>query len=462
MINNFKANAALRLRLLLSAIILLLPGAAARAWIVAATGTTVNPASYPGWTDGDPGWDNLTVTAPNYVYLGNGWALTARHEDAGTNNLNFSTGTFSPIAGQNFVIHNPPPSLAGGVSLSTETDLRLIRLNGDPGLPALTIASQSPPLSGTNGSQVMFIGQGGSRLASETNWQVDMTNPNSWVWTVVASSGNFKGYQATGPSVKHWGTNRLANPGSAAYQSVFTHILNSTDGVFPIRGGDLVNRDVITMLSSFDQQGQAGALPYEAQAIGGNSGSAVFYKNGAQWQLAGIVNTILTYNNQSTSWGVYGDATTFTDLSYYNKAYQGSICDVMKTCGNYSTVGDVNLDGLVSGDGTGPAQTDDVTAFVAGWNYNNGAGAGDYLSWTHGDLNHDGKTDVSDFLLIRNALNGQISGAALTSIFGTNVPQYAIYGGSPVPEPSVAVYILLAAAFLVLAPRHGRRIAASL
>ncbi len=323
----------------------------------------------------------------------------------------FSTGTYTPITGQ-IVIHNPPPSMAGGISLTTETDLELFRISGNPGVPAVTIASQSPPSSGSNGSQVVFVGHGPSRLASVTNWQVNTSNPDNWVWTEVPTGGNYHGYKTTGPRVKRWGTNRLANPSSATYQSVFSNILNSTTGVLTIKSGS-VSRDVISMLTSFDEPGTNGALPFETQAVAGDSGSSVFYKNGNQWQLAGIVNTVLTYNNQSTSYGVYTDATTFTDLSYYNQPYQGSICDVMKTCGNYSTVGDVNLDGIVSGDGTGSAQTDDVTAFVAGWNYDNGAGAGDYLSWTHGDMNRDGRTDVYDFLLLRSILNGPISGARL-------------------------------------------------
>ncbi len=195
-------------------------------------------------------------------------------------------------------------------------------------------------------------------------------------------------------------------------------------------------------------------MPFEAQAVGGDSSSAVFYKSGSQWQLAGIINSILIYNNQATSWGVYSDATTFADLSYYNQPYQGSICDVMKSCGNYSMVGDVNLDGMVSGDGSGPSQTDDVAAFVAGWEFNNGAGAGDYNSWTHGDMNHDGKTDVSDFFLLRSALNGQISSATLTALFGGQSPFDG--GGSIVPEPSSACLTLLAAGLFLFGTRRRR------
>ncbi len=418
---------------------------------MAATGTTVNPAAYPDWTQGDPGWANVTEAGSNYVYLGDRWILSARH--VGVSDAIFGTGTFTPIAGQDYVIHNPPPALANGLSLSTETDLRLIRLNADPGLPALTIASQSPPNVGAIGSQIMFVGHGPTRLASETNWQVNQSDSKNWIWTEVPSGGNYHGYKTTGPSVKRWGTNRLASPADPIYQSVFNGTLSNTTAVQSIKGGDNVTRDVISMLTLFDQQGQNGALSFESQAVSGNSGSAVFYNNGSQWQLAGIVNTVLTYNNQSTLWGVYTDATTFADLSYYNKPYQGSICDVMKSCGNYSIVGDVNLDGSVSGDGTGPSQTDDVTAFVAGWNFDNGAGAGDYNSWTHGDMNHDGKTDANDFFLFRGALSGQPGAAALNTLFAGQLP----FDGDAnvVPEP-LAVSLALVA--LVLFAFGKRRV----
>lgn len=412
--------------------------ATSQALVVATNDTTVNPASYPGWTQGDPGWENVTVGGPNYVYLGNGWLLSAWH--VGVSNAVFSNGTFSPIAGQNFSVRNPPPSLANGMSLSTYTDLQLIRINGDPGLPSVSIATQSPPTSGTAGSQVMFVGHGPTRLATETQWSVD-TNSSTWVWNVVPSGGNFRGYMTNSPQVKAWGTNRLANPSN--YQSAFKGILNSTTAAFELTEPDSSKRDVLTMVSQFDQPGQNGALPQESQGVSGDSGSAVFYRNGSQWQLAGIVNSILIYNSQSVAWGVYGDVTTFADLSYYNKAYQGSICDIMKSCGDYSTVGDVNLDGIVSGNGTGPATTDDVTAFVAGWDYTNGATSGDYDSWTHGDLNRDGTTNVTDFFLLRNALNGQISSGALAALFGGQVPSEAGGGGNAVPEPTAAVLAIV-------------------
>ena len=424
----------------------------ARALVVAVTDTTVNPASYAGWTQGDPGWANVTNAGANYVYLGNGWILSAWH--VGVSNAVFDSGTYTPIAGQDYTVHNPPPSMVNGLSLSTLTDLRLIRINGDPGLPSLTIASQSPPSTGANGSQVMFIGKGPTRLSATTNWQVDSSN----VWTEVASGGNFHGYKTNGGNTKSWGTNALASPSSATYQQVFKNVLSTTTGVQsitePNNSQDV--RDLISMLSSYDQPGQNGALLYEAQAVSGDSGSSVFYINGNQWQLAGIINATLIYSGQSVAYGVYGDATTFADLSYYNKAYQGSICDIMKSCGNYSAVGDVNLDGVISGDGTGSPQTDDVSAFLAGWNFNNNAGAGDYVSWTHGDLNQDGKTDVNDFFVLRNALNGHLSASALTALFGSG-PVPSAGGSKAVPEPYM-IDLALAAVIILVGGTRPRRL----
>src|ERR1700752_1457072 len=40
--------------------------------------TSVNPVSFPGWTQGDPGFNNFSLGS-GYVYLGDGWVLSARH-----------------------------------------------------------------------------------------------------------------------------------------------------------------------------------------------------------------------------------------------------------------------------------------------------------------------------------------------------------------------------------------------
>lgn len=413
--------------------------------------TTVNPAAYqgrlgPDWTLGDPGWDNVTTSGTNYVYLGNGWVIGARH--SGVWSATFSTGQFTPVA--NVIVHNPPAALAGGYSLTTETDLRLIRLNSDPGLPALKIATSTPPLSGNAGSEVMFIGQGRTRWTNGSEWS--FPNPNNpqtpWSQYIVTSGGQYSGYQTADTRAKRWGTNRLANPGGSEYRgstNTFSHVLNSRVGVLPLETADNKTRDVISMVTRFDKNAN-GSTPFESQSVTGNSGSAVFYNFGTaeapDWALAGIVNATVTYAKQPISYAVYGNSTTFADLSYYNQAYKSSICDIMRSCGNYSILGDVNLDGMVTGDGTGAASEDDVTAFVEGFGYMSGFAHGDYESWKKGDMNLDGQTTVADFLLLRSALNGPIGSGALATIFGG------------VPEPSSAALALLSAACLATGRRR--------
>ena len=213
--------------------------------------------------------------------------------------------------------------------------------------------------------------------------------------------------------------------------------------------------DIISAFTIFDSQNQPGTSspPFgvgnlEAQAIAGDSGAAVFYKRGGQWELAGIVNAVFTFPDQPFA-AVYGNSTMMTNLSYYNQDYLHSIKDIIESHPDYSIIGDVNLDGIVSGDGTGAASVDDVSAFVTGWQYNNGLGQGTITSWKNGDMNRDGKTDVTDFLRLHGALNGQISPSAMAALFG----------GSAVPEPSALLLAVLAcgAAFFSAARRHRCR-----
>jgi hypothetical protein len=83
--------------------------------------------------------------------------------------------------------------------------------------------------------------------------------------------------------------------------------------------------------------------------------------------------------------------------------------------------GDVNQDGLVSGDGTGPPAMDDVSAFLRGWQTST-AGLPPLERVRFGDLDLNGKVDLEDVKLLRNSL--LIQGQSL------NLPR--------LPEPSSA------------------------
>jgi len=65
--------------------------------------------------------------------------------------------------------------------------------------------------------------------------------------------------------------------------------------------------------------------------------------------------------------------------------------------------GDVNQDGVTTGDGTGPAASDDLTAFLQGWQSTT-AGLPPLERVRNGDLNLDGKVDLNDARLLRHAL----------------------------------------------------------
>ena len=108
-----------------------------------------------------------------------------------------------------------------------------------------------------------------------------------------------------------------------------------------------------------------------------------------------------------------GNYTSFADLTYY----RSEILNLMNSHPGFSIAGDINLDGVVTGNGTGTAATDDITAFVQGWGWQQGTA--NVTSWKKGDLNLDG-----------------VGASTLSNLFGAS-------GG--VPEPSSLALVAVAA-----------------
>jgi hypothetical protein len=396
----------------------------------------------------DPGWANVNVSTSsngNYVYLGNRWALTARHVGPEPSyldqSLTFSTGTYHIVPGMNFVVSNPTTyvnsfgqTVTIPFSLTAETDLRLVRLDRDPGLTEICATANSCAITATTplqDSQVTFIGHGPSRLGD----------------TVITSNGQLGYNVATSAplnNVKRWGTNNLENPSSYRTPNgplSNTKFLPGPTGVLPLTTpGDGMTRDVISFVTDYDHSGSP-FTSTEAQAVSGDSGTSVFYFDTAnnQWYLAGIVNAAYTYKDQTPNTVVNGNVTTIADLSYYRSI----ILSTMQSAPGAGVInGDVNLDGVLSGGTMGGVPTGDIAAFVSGWGYNNGTGIGDLSSWQHGDLNRDGKTDVSDFMIMRSALSATGAGgiANFDALFGMG-------GGAAVPEPTSCLLLLTGAGF---------------
>ncbi|MGD9635967.1 MAG: hypothetical protein AB7G28_08525 [Pirellulales bacterium] len=398
-------------------------------------GTTVAPAD-------DPGWNYVTTGGRNMVYLGDGWVLSAFHVGAPTPSevLSINGGSFNVVSNQAFMVKNQP-----GQGLSTETDLRMFRINGDPGLSPLNIASLPINEAGTNSFQinqreVTIIGNGPTRQANQTRWNVTTVSNGPDIWTESAT-GAYVGYKSEGANVKRWGTNQIADE-----DGLFGGNDNDLRGNLQLTlCGGACTLNVQSMVTQFDASG----LTNEAQVVGGDSGSSVFFKRNGVWELIGIVNAQLSglgVDGQSTANAVYGNYTTFADLSYY----RSDILNIMNANANYSVLGDINLDGFVTGTTTAAGgATGDLAAFVAGWGYNNGTGVGTVTSWKKGDLNRDGKTDYLDFVLLRTAFNptGGSGGLTLGSLFG----------GTAVPEPASLIAALGGIAFLAISRRFWRR-----
>jgi len=291
----FQVPASAMGRSLLGIAVLLAGGTPAAAVVVS---TTTANTSAPA--EDDPGWANVGSTG---VYLGNRWVLTAFHVGAG--DIRFGEQIYSPLAGSAVRLHNP-----AGAGLTDFTDLLLYRLTADPGLPSLSISSTAPPI----GAGVVMIGDGRDRQANETHWNVD-TSTNPWTWTEAPGEpGNYQGFLTEATSVKRWGTNLIENPDPRYAGSLYgDHDLIADLGGYG---------EVVSFYTQFDKTGTA----YEAQAVTGDSGGAVFYNSGTQWELAGLIHAVDLFSGQPPldSQGeslpysaVYGNATFLSDLSVY-------------------------------------------------------------------------------------------------------------------------------------------------
>lgn len=249
----------------------------------------------------DPGWLNV---GDRGIYLGNRWVLTAFHVGAGSTTFP-GVGTFAFEMGTDVRVENPT-----GLGLTQFADILLYRLTTDPGLPPLTLSSGTPAVDDV----VTFIGDGGAVTpsATETHWDVTGTSPN-FVWTEVMTGGNEHGYVST-TSRKLWGTNLIEDD-----EAFFNEM--DVDHTSPVSTG---NGDTISFITEFDKAGLTSGMATgeETQALSGDSGSAVFYKVGGNWVLAGLTHAISIFEDQPNvgSTAVFGNLTFAADLAAYRDA----------------------------------------------------------------------------------------------------------------------------------------------
>lgn len=234
----------------------------------AGTGNTTPP------TD-DPGFNNVGVTGNGLtgIYLGKQWYLTAYH--VGEQSITLNGISYPALPGSLVHLEHTPGVFA---------DLALVHITGKPALPDLVLASTPPAVSDT----LTMIGNGWNREASQFCWNA------SWVEISCAGSPTFRGYKRMGSNrTKRWGKNVVTQVGVDSAMS------------------GMVTRAFQT---EFDQSG----ITNEAQGVSGDSGGGVFIKRSGQWELVGVMFTILVFDGQPwESTAVFGTATLSVDVAHY-------------------------------------------------------------------------------------------------------------------------------------------------
>ena len=212
----------------------------------------------------DPGWNYVgRVSGLNGIYLGNGWVITANHVPTGNPLIN---GVWYPaVPGSEVQLQNPNLSLA---------DLKVFRIDPSPSMPLMPIRATTPPA----GFNVTMIA-GGALRGTATSWM----GYDGWFWGATTGM--------------HWATNRV-------YQTGF-------------EGGSW------TVSTDFTKPALGGTT-HEGQGATGDSGGALFIKNGSTWELAGVLFAIGPFASQPDSTALQGkvgqpigNITYATDLSVY-------------------------------------------------------------------------------------------------------------------------------------------------
>lgn len=148
------------------------------------------------------------------------------------------------------------------------------------------------------------------------------------------------------------------------------------------------------------------------------------------WEVPMVVSGPSVANGSSLSQGSLRDMSTTAlwhlGIDPFATTTEGSIIGIPLAPNGIE--GDVNQDGVVSGDGTGPAASDDVTAFVQGWMTSGHSSVPQ--AYGKGDLNLDRTTDLDDWIILHQ-LDPAMALSALAAI-------------QSIPEPSTVLIALAA------------------
>lgn len=219
-----------------------------------------------------PYWEHVVqrrYDGPTVIYLGAGWALTARH--VGMGEIILSGEIYLPNFGSARTLMNVN---------GTPSDILVFQLALDaelPDMPILPLAKEAPRA----GEEVLLIGFGRER-AKVIEWNDGGRTRFGFEWTKTGK--------------KRWGTNQIASGHEVLAQGNWT-------------------TRALTFL--FDPPRSRDATIYESHAAVGDSGGAAFVQRDGVWMLAGMMTSISSRYATPGRTAQYGDTTYAADISHY-------------------------------------------------------------------------------------------------------------------------------------------------
>jgi len=227
-------------------------------------GNTTAPSS-------DPGWGNVgKMSIGSGTYLGDGWVLAPYHvydhDPAGGSHIDLDQRYYEI----------PGTARRIEYSSTTNTDLVMFRIDGNPDLPLVNISS-SAPLD----QEVTIVATGRSRVGD-----------------LVDFGGGYQGYATNSVRDKRWGRNITTS-----------HTTTQSSSYGRTRA----------LMTYFDLDG----LGYdECQPVANDSGASVFQESSpGDWTLAGMALSVGIppgYQGPSVVYNaVYGNWAYYADLSVY-------------------------------------------------------------------------------------------------------------------------------------------------
>ena len=227
------------------------------------------------------GWDSVATTSiGSGVYLGDGWVISPYHVYQNTNRF------VDLLDSRYYEISNTAHRLK--YNDSTNTDLIMYRINGDPSLPLITISELSPV-----NQPVTIIATGRTRVGDLVDFD------------------GYAGYATSSTRIKTWGVNTVES------------YVNSTSSAFGR------TRSFMTV---FDID--------ECQPVNNDSGGSVY---NASDELTGLVLAVGVYYGYRgpdiTTHAIYGAYAYYANLA----SYADQIADIR----SIGLAGDLNNDGRV-------------------------------------------------------------------------------------------------------------------